>query len=158
MSRSSRENGGSVAILWAANTVKSRSDLLTWYWPSTLTKNRRRRSGETSSAMLSGYRPARALVIDATFASVANNWIATSSPPPFAVSRNSVSAIRIEYASSPVAHPGVQIRWGCGAVLHEAGKSTIIAGRRLVRKIGSRYEEIALQACTSSGCWRRWRA
>ena len=69
-----REKGGSLITFWRAKTTRSRKFLLTRYPPSSSTKKRRKRSGETSSETAFAYKPARAFSRRASLRSVAKIW------------------------------------------------------------------------------------
>ena len=64
-------NGGSVITFCGAKTTISRTSFATRYPVSSWTKNRGRRSSETSAAMFSGKNPARARLTASASRSVA---------------------------------------------------------------------------------------
>jgi len=65
-----RENGGSLHRFWRAKMHRSRTRFETWYPRSVLVKKRRSLSGETCSAIVSGYMPALGFSMFGSLASV----------------------------------------------------------------------------------------
>src|ERR1043165_2688684 len=122
--RSRLEKGGSLVTFWRANTHISRRDLLIWYPPSRRMKNRDKRSAETSDTAAAGYKPRRARSRACSLISVAKIWTALVVTGPVAIlrafsQRNSSRQIAMEYASSPVEQPGIQIRIGFSSSLRD---------------------------------------
>ena len=108
--RSRCENGGSRTTLCREKTQRSRTLLVIRYDPSSFTKKRRSRSGDTSAA--DGLRvQAGARFGDRRVAQIRAEDL-NRELRGRVIAENSRSAIASEYASSPPAHPATHARSG----------------------------------------------